>query len=309
MNIVFMGTPDFAVPALKTLHEKGYNIQLVITQEDKPRNRGKKLSFTPVKEEALKLGLEVFQPSNINDEESVKKIKDLNPDFLIVVAYGQILKHKILEIPKYKSLNIHASILPKYRGAAPINWAIIEGERETGISIMDMDEGLDTGDILLVEKTIINENDDYLTLHDRLADIGSKLIAKAIDDITNNRIEPVKQDHDLSNYAPMIYKDTGRIDWNMDKEKIFNLVRALQSKPGAYTIYKDEKVKIHRVEYEEASSEFENGRIIELLKDGIVVKVNNGHIIIKELQFPGKKRLRVRDFLAGNTIEKHVVLK
>lgn len=309
MDIVFMGTPDFAVSALKTLHEKGHNIQLVITQEDKPRNRGKKISFTPVKEEALKLGLEVFQPSNVNDDKSIEKIKDLNPDFLVVVAYGQILKSKLLDIPKYKSLNIHASILPKYRGAAPINWAIIDGEKETGVTIMDMDEGLDTGDILLVDKTIINGNDDFLTIHDRLADMGSKLIVKAIDDIINNRIEPIKQDHDLSNYAPMIYRETGRIDWNMDKEQIFNLVRALQPKPGAYTIYKDEKVKIHRVEYEESNSESVNGKIIELLKDGIVVKANNGQIIIKELQFPGKKRLRTRDFLAGNTIEKDLVLK
>lgn len=309
MNIVFMGTPDFAVSALDSLYGSGYNIQLVITQQDKPRGRGKKLKYTPVKEKALELGLEVFQPANINNEDSVEKIKKLNPDFIVVVAYGQILKTNILNIPKYNCLNIHASILPKYRGAAPINWAIIHGEKETGITIMDMDKGLDTGDILLFEKIPIDENDDYLTIHNKLTKIGSKLIVNAIDDIINERIDPTKQDDSLSNYAPMIYKDTGKIDWNKSKEEIFNLVRGLQPRPGAYTIYNGEKVKIHKVECVDTSEEGENGKITQVSKDGVYVKVNNGTIIIKELQFPGKKKLSVRDYLAGNKIDEEIVLK
>lgn len=309
MDIVFMGTPDFAVPALEILHESGHNIQLVVTQEDKRRGRGKKYQYTPVKEKALELGLEVFQPENVNHEESISRIRELNPDFLVVVAYGQILKEEILNIPKYHPLNIHASLLPKYRGAAPINWAIIHGESETGISIMDMDTGLDTGDVLLAEKITITEEDDYLTIHNKLCDLGSRLIIEAIDDIVNEKVNRVKQDDSQSNYAPMIFKDTGRIDWNLEKEEIFNLVRGLQPRPGAHTCYKDETVKIHRVECGDYSKEAENGQIVRVTKEGVTVKVKDGSIIIKELQFPGKKRLEVKDYLAGNSIEEDVVLK
>lgn len=309
MKIVFMGTPDFSVSALESLCEEGYEIQLVITQEDKPRGRGKKLQHTPVKEKALELGIEVFQPENINQEDSIKKIRDLNPDFLVVVAYGQILKSEILKIPKYKALNIHASILPKYRGAAPINWAIIHGEKETGVTIMDMDEGLDTGDILLTERLPINNEDDFISIHNKLRDIGAKSIVEAIEEIVAENITPIEQDHDLSNYAPMIFKDTGKIDWSKRKEEIFNLVRGLQPTPGAYTIYKDEKVKIHKVECRNYLGEGDNGEIIKVAKEGIFVKVNNGTILIKELQFPGKKRLAVMDYIAGNKIEEGIVLK
>lgn len=309
MNIVFMGTPEFAVPALESLHEKGHNIQLVITQQDKRRGRGKKFHPTPVKERALELDLDVFQPENINNEESFNKINSLNPDFFVVVAYGQILKSEILNIPKYNSLNIHASILPKYRGAAPINWAIIHGEKETGITIMDMDEGLDTGDILLYEKIQIQQEDDFPTIHDKLAETGSKLIVEAIEDIVDGKVQGVKQDDSLSNYAPLIYKDTGEIDWDCTKEEIFNLVRGLQPSPSAYTLYNDDKVKIHKVEYEDSQEEAEIGEIIKVSKDGVYVKVKNGIVIIKELQFPGKKRLSVRDYLAGNKIEEGIVLK
>lgn len=309
MKIVFMGTPDFAVSSLESLYKRGHDIDLVITQEDKPRGRGKKFKPTPVKEKALELGIEVFQPENINDVKSIERIKSIKPDFLVVVAYGQILKSDILNIPKYKALNIHASILPKYRGAAPINWAIILGEKETGITIMDMDEGLDTGDILLFEKIGINNDDDFFTIHNKLSEIGSRLILDAIDRITEEKITPIKQDDNLSNYAPMIFKDTGEIDWNRSKEEIFNLVRGLQPRPAAYTIYKDEKVKIHNVEYEDSLEEVENGKIVKVSKEGVFVKVKNGIIIIKELQFPGKKRLSVRDYLAGNEIEEGLILK
>lgn len=309
MNIVFMGTPEFAVAALESLHENGHNIQLVITQEDKARGRGKKIQYTPVKEKALKLGIEVYQPQNVNHQESIEKIKKLEPDFLVVVAYGQILKTEILNIPKYNSLNIHASSLPKYRGAAPINWAIIDGEKETGITIMDMDEGLDTGDILLLEKTSIEKEDDFTTIHDELAELGSKLILKAIDIIVSGKSIPRKQDDNLSNYAPMIFKDTGKIDWNMSKEDVFNLVRGLQPSPAAHTMYKDDKVKIHKVECSDFYKEVENGEIIKASKDGLYIKVNNGSIIIKEWQFPGKRRLSIKDYLAGNKVEEGIVLK
>mgnify|MGYP004705468917 CR=1 FL=1 len=182
MNIVYMGTPEFAVPTLVDIFEKGYKISLVVTQEDKPKGRGKKVQYTPVKEKALDIGIETFQPHNINDFDSIKKIKELKPDFIVVVAYGQILKKELLNIPKYGCINVHASLLPKYRGAAPINWAIINGEDTTGISIMKMEEGLDTGDVVLANTIPITEEDDFFTIHDNLSKLGGDLLIKALEE-------------------------------------------------------------------------------------------------------------------------------
>lgn len=308
MNIIYLGTPDFAVPTLASIYNKGYNISLVITQRDKKKGRGKKLQYTPVKEKALILGLEVFQPDNINDEEVIEKIRTLKPDFIIVAAYGQILKKELLTIPKYGCLNVHASLLPRYRGAAPINWAIINGEKQTGISIMRMEEGLDTGDTILIKSIPIKDEDDFVSIHDKLKELGADMIIHAINDILKGQAIFTAQDHTNSNYAPMIFKDTGKIDWNINGEKIYNLVRGLKPWPNAYTIYKGDIVKIHKVKFIKDKVISDLGKIIKISKEGIYVSVKDGYIIIEELQFPGKKILTVSQYLAGNHIEEGIVL-
>lgn len=309
MNIVFMGTPEFAVPTLESLYNEGYSIDLVITQEDKRRGRGKKLQYTPVKEKALELGLEVFQPNSINSEGSITKMKELNPDFIVVVAYGQILKKEILEIPKYGCYNVHASLLPKYRGAAPINWAIINGEKETGITIMEIDEGLDTGDMILWEAIPINSEDDTVIIHDKLAELGGKLIVKALSDIKDNKAVKTPQDHSLSSYASMLNKDMGKIKWNDTGENIINLIRGLKPWPSAYTKYKDEVLKIHKAKLINPLKKGICGEIIKVDKEGIFVVAKDKTVVLEEIQFPGKKRLKVDEYLRGNSVDEGVILE
>lgn len=309
MNIIYMGTPEFAAPILESLHTAGHNIDLVISQPDKPKGRGKKLQATPVKEKALKLGLEVYQPENVNDEEAISTIKSINPDIIVVAAYGQILKTELLNLPKYGCINVHASLLPKYRGAAPINWAIIDGETETGVTIMKMEEGLDTGDMILKGKIEISDDDDYITMHDKVANLGAKLILEAIEVIENGKAIYRPQDSSKSSYAPMIFKNTGKIDWSKSGRDIFNLVRALRPWPVAFTDYDGVNIKIHRVEFLEKANDEPQGKVLKVSKEGIYVSVNDGYIIIKELQFPGKKVLSVSQYLAGNSIEEGIILK
>lgn len=309
MKIIFMGTPDFAVPSLKALYNVDeYSIELVITQKDRARGRGKKVQYTPVKESALKLGLEVYQPENINHKESVEKIKNINPDYIIVVAYGQILKKDILNIPKYGCYNIHASLLPKYRGAAPINWAIINGEKETGITIIKMEEGLDTGDMILSKSIDINEQDDTKTLHDKLSLLGGELITRALKDIKEGKATMTPQDNELSSYASMLSKEMGEIDWNLPGDKIINLIRGLKPWPSAYTIYNENMVKIHKAVIGHEEKKGKNGQIIRVDHSGIYVNSSDKVVIIKELQFPGKRKLKTSEYLKGNSIEKGIVL-
>lgn len=308
MKIVFMGTPYFAVPTLKALSGKGYTIDLVITQKDKPKGRGKKIQYTPVKDAAINLGLEVYQPESINNKESIEKIKAINPDFIIVVAYGQILKKEILEIPKYGCYNVHASLLPKYRGAAPINWAIINGEKETGVTIMEMEQGLDTGDMILWKSIPINADDDSITIHDALSDLGGNLIIEALESIIKEQFSNTPQNHSLSTYASMMDKEMGKINWNDNSENIKNLIRGLKPWPSAYTHYKGEVVKIHKADVIDELEEGENGRIIKVDNKGIYVKTLDKIVVIEELQFPGKKKLTVEEYLRGNSIEKDIIL-
>jgi len=303
-----MGTPEFAVPTLVSIVNEGYNVPLVITQKDKPKGRGKKVQYPPVKEKALEFNIEVFQPDSVNDKLSIDKIRACQPDFIVVAAYGQILKKELLDIPKYGCLNVHASLLPKYRGAAPINWAIINGEKETGISIMKMEVGLDTGDTLITESIPINESDDFISIHDSLSKLGGELIIQAMKLIVEQKAIFTPQDHNNSNYAPMIFKDTGRIDWSKSGKDIINLIRGLKPWPNAYTTYKEDVVKIHKAKFVPGKNKGKAGEILKVSKEGICVGVIDGYILIEELQFPGKKILTVSQYLAGNEIDTGIIL-
>ena len=309
MNIIFMGTPEFAVPCLVKLHEEGYNIDLVVTQKDKPRGRGKKIQYPPIKEKALELGLEVYQPDSINSKDSIAKLKELNPDFIIVVAFGQILKKEVLDIPKYDCINVHASLLPKYRGAAPINWAVINGELETGITIIEMEEGLDSGNMILSQAIDITQEDDFESLHDKLSVIGADLLIEALDNIKMGKDKRIEQDDNLSSYAPMIFKDTGKIHWNKPGRDIYNLIMGLRPTPSAYTIYNDMMMKIHKASLIPKFNDAEVGRIIKVNKEGIFVNSNDKCIVIEEIQFPGKKKMSVKDYLTGNKMEEGIIFK
>lgn len=304
MKIVYMGTPEFAVGALEKLHLAGYEIPLVITQIDKKKGRGKKLQPTPVKEKAIELGLEVYQPENVNSDEAFDRIAALEPDFIVVAAYGQILKKRILELPRYNCLNIHASLLPKYRGAAPINWAIANGDDKTGITIMDMEEGLDTGAIILKSEIPINWEDDSEMIHDKLAQLGSTLIIDAIELIVSGKAKFTPQKHEESSYAPVLYKGVGSIDWTKSAESIYKKIMALKPWPSAFTEYKGEKIKIHKAEVEIEDHEILPGTIVEVNSEGIRVSVSDGFVIVKELQFPGKRAMTVKELILGNEIEK-----
>lgn len=308
MNIVFMGTPEFAVPSLESLHERGHNISMVITQKDRRKGRGKKMQFTPIKEKALELGLEVYQPDSINSIESMEKLKKISPDCVIVIAYGQILKKEILGIPKYGCINVHASLLPKYRGAAPINWAIINGEEKTGITIMEVDEGVDTGDMICSKEIPIKEIDDSESIHDKLSILGSELIIEALEGIEKGDFTKTPQEDELSSYASMLFKDTGKINWNDCGDKIKNLVRGLKPWPSAYMIYGNDNMKIHKVEKIAKFSNEDNGTVVKVSDEGIFVNCEDSCIVIKELQFPGKKKLNISQYLNGNTFNSGIKL-
>jgi len=308
MKIVFMGTPEFAVPSLNGIYNSGHTISLVITQRDKPKGRGKKVLPTPVKEKALALGLEVYQPDSVNSKESIERLKEINPDCIVVAAFGQILKEGVLNAAKYGCLNVHASLLPKYRGAAPINWAVINGEEKTGITIMKMDKGLDTGDILKIREIKIEEDDDSSTIADKLAKLGGELIVETLADLENGSITPIPQDDKLASYAPMLSKEIGRIDWSSNGENIRNLVRGLKPWPLAYTHYDGENIKIHKVRKVQKFSDKPNGTVVKVSDEGIFVNCNDSCIVIEELQFPGKKKLHVSEYLRGNQFQEGVIL-
>ncbi|MDX9917032.1 MAG: methionyl-tRNA formyltransferase [Gudongella sp.] len=308
MRIVYMGTPDFAVPALESLVKNNYEVALVISQQDKQKGRGKKVLYTPVKQKAIELGLNVHQPKNVNDDQTYEMIKACKPDFIVVAAYGQILKNRLLELPNYYCLNIHASLLPKYRGAAPINWAIINGDSITGITIMKMEEGLDSGPMVLMDSVKIEEKDTFGSLHNKLQAMGSKLIIEAIEDIAKEAATFEEQDDSKSSYAPMIYKDTGKIDWNKTCKEISGLVRGLNPHPSAYLTYKGDKVKVHQVRISLEDHKLKPGTIATVGKEGLSIATSDGFIIVEELQFPNKKSMSVASYLLGNHIETGYIL-
>ncbi len=309
ISLVFMGTPDFAVPSLESIHKADYDIKAVVTQKDRKRGRGKKIQYTPVKQKALELGLEVLQPDDINDSDVEDMLKSLNPDFIVVVAYGQILKQNILDIPKYGCYNIHASLLPKYRGAAPINWVILNGEEKTGVTIMEMAKGLDTGDIISSSSIKIKDEDTTEDIHDELSILGSQLIVNTLEDIFRGDAKNTPQDHSKSSYASMLSKEMGLIDWEKSGRDIVNLVRGLKPWPSAYTRYKTETIKIHKARLIDKEYEGINGQIVRLTQDQIHVKVKDGSIVIEELQFPGKRKMETSEYLKGNSMDLGTVLK
>ena len=310
MNIIFMGTPEFAVPTLEKLIKKeNVNISLVITQPDRKSGRGRKIKESPVKITAVKNNLELYQPQDINDKKSINLIMNTKAEYIIVVAYGQILSKKILEYPDKGCINVHASILPKYRGAAPINWAIINGEKETGVTTMLMEEGLDTGDILKIKKIKINEDTNAGELHDILKNIGAELLIDTIEDIETENVLPKKQDDRESSYAPMLNKSIGFIDWKDSAKKIHDKIRGLHPWPGAYTNYEGEKLKIVKSTYKNNNKSDIKGEIVKVSEEGIEVQTGDGILIIEKLQVPGKRKMTVKDYLLGNDIKVNKILK
>ena len=303
MNIVFMGTPDFAVPTLEKLINEGNNISCVVTQPDKPKGRGKKESMPPVKEAALKYGLEVLQPIRIkSDEEFITHIQSLNPDVIVVVAFGQILPKSVLDIPKYGCINIHGSLLPKYRGAAPIQWSIINEDPITGVTIMYMNEGMDTGDMILKKEMIISDQDTYETLHDKMKEVGANTLIEAMP-IIESLGSRIKQDEEEATYAPKIEKSLGEIKWNNNTSTVDALIRGVTPWPGGYTYYKGEVMKVWRAKKIQTCVEGVPGAILGVDKDGILVKTLDGALIIEEIQMPNKKRMPVCEYIKGNCID------
>ncbi len=307
MKIVYMGTPDFAVSPLRAIIEKGYEVSLVVTQPDKPKGRGHKMMPPEVKVCALEENIPVYQPDTMKSDEVYDRLKEENADLFIVAAYGKILPKRILEIPRYGCINIHASLLPKLRGAAPIQYSIINGETVTGVTTMQMDVGLDTGDMLVKEEVLIDIEDTGETLHDKLSVAGSKAILETLEKLENGTLVPKKQDDSLSSYAPMIDKTTGLLDFSKPTKDVYNLIRALNSYPNAYTYYNGIKFKVICAKM----ANDQNGKIGEILdvsKDGILVKCVDGCILISDVQFEGKKKMPVSEYIKGNTIEKGVIL-
>jgi len=303
LKILYMGTPDFAVPSLLALIENNYEICGVLTQPDKPKGRGHKLTPPPVKECALSHNIPVFQPETLKNEAFSEELKTLNPDIIVVAAYGKILPSYILDYPKYGCINIHGSILPKYRGAAPIQRAIIDGEAETGITIQLMNEGIDTGDILFIEKIPIGEKETAGELFDRLSLIGAKTLLKTLEKIENGSITRTPQNHDEATYAKMLDKETGKIDWSKSAKEIFSLIKGTNPYPVAHTLYKGEVLKIYTADVG-GKTNAAAGEIIGLPSKKIEVACGDGvSLLISEVQLFGKKRMDTASFLNGNSID------
>lgn len=307
LNIIYMGTPDFAVPPLKALADAGYNVSLVVSQPDKAKGRGKKLQNTPVKEAALSEGLNISQPEEIkSNEEFLEKLRSISPDIIIVAAYGKILPKELLDIPRLGCVNIHASLLPRFRGAAPIQKAILEGDKKTGITLMYMGEGLDTGDMIAKSETDIGHKTAD-ELHDELSEMGAKLLIEYLPLIASGDISPERQNDELSCYAPMISKNDGLIDFSGDAEFIERQVRAMDSWPAAFTYMNGQQMKIKNAVVGDNVDE-DPGTIVEADKNGIVIACGKGSIVVKSLQMPGKRTMTADEYLRGNSIEKGTVL-
>ena len=304
MKIVFMGTPEFAVPSLKALVEAGHEICGVFTQPDKPKNRGMKLQPTPVKEYALTQGIPVFQPAKMRDGEALSILKELSPELIVVAAYGKILPVDILELPPHGCINVHSSLLPKYRGAAPINWAILNGEDESGVTIMYMAEGLDTGDMIAASSTAIAIDENAQQLHDRLAEMGAELVTQVVAQMEQGEVQASKQDDALSCYAPMLSKELSPIDWGKPARQIHDQVRGLYPWPSAIAEIDGVRCKILRTSITGESTGKAAGCFVQADKKGMKIACGGGEVLeILELQPDGKKAMAATAFLMGHPIK------
>lgn len=309
MKTVFMGTPDFAVTVLSGILKTEHEVGLVVTQPDKAKNRGKKVQFTPVKELAVQHEITVLQPERVRgNEEFLRQLKEYAPDIIVVVAYGQILPKEILELPKYGCVNVHASLLPHLRGAAPIQRSIIEGDEETGVTIMQMAEGLDTGDMLLKDSLKIGSM-NYSELHDALADMGAELIVKVLDMAQKGELKPEPQDDSLASYAKMIFKQDGKIDFTKEPSEVERLIRGFDPWPGAFCDCGDIVMKLWKAEPCSEDTGKPAGTVVSVSEAGIRVACGSGSLLVSEIQVPGKKRVKVSEYLKGNRIEEGTVLK
>lgn len=320
MNIVFMGTPDLAAKVLDKLIQSKHNILAVVTQPDRPKGRGKKLHYSPVKELALSHDIPILQPNRVR-EEFIQVLKGYKADVIVVAAFGQILPQKLLDLPKYGCINVHASLLPKYRGAAPIQWAIINGEEKTGVTIMQMDAGIDTGDMIIKSEVILDKKETAASLHDKLALCGGNLIVEALDLLEEGRAGKTKQKDEDASYVKMIDKSLGKIDFTLPAIQIERLIRGLNPWPSAYTFLKGKSLKIWESEVIEKDKEnilqknSKNkadetlpGTIIQITNDSIIVKTGQDNLKIKQVQLEGKKRMDVESFLRGNKVETGTIL-
>lgn len=307
-RIVFFGTPSFAIPTLEGLLKGPHKVVGVVTQPDREKGRGRKVVISPVKELALQHGLNPLQPEQAKEEGFQKALKGLQPDLIVVVAYGQILPKPVLKMPKYGAVNVHASLLPRYRGAAPIAWAILKGEKVTGVTTMVMDAGMDTGDILFQAEVPINEEDTCQTLHDRLASLGAGLLIETLEKMKEGNIRPIPQDHSKATFAPPLKKEDGYIDWKKEAGEIDRQVRAFDPWPGAFTKWNDRLLRIYKGGIRERAPTGKAGTVVWVGSDFIEVETEKDAYLIKEVQLEGRKRMRVREFLLGHPIPVGAVL-
>ena len=306
MKVIFMGTPDFAVGTLEALIEAGHEVVLAVTQPDKPKGRGKEMQYTPVKECALKHDIPVFQPRRVREAECIEELRKYDADIMVVVAFGQILPKEILEMCTYGCVNVHASLLPKYRGSAPIQWAIIDGEEVTGVTTMQMDEGLDTGDMLLKTEIPVEPKETGGSLFDKLAQAGAKLCVETLEALQNGTVTPIPQGETTTAYAKMLDKQLGDINWNKTAVEIERLIRGLTPWPSAYTNWNEKVMKIWDAEVSDIDVEMEDakpGTIVKVEKDAFYVQTGEGLLKVCELQIPGKKRMDAGAFLRGYQVK------
>ena len=309
MKIIFMGTPDFSVGTLEALVEAGHEVVLAVTQPDKPKGRGGKMQFTPVKETAMKYDIPVFQPKKVREPGCIEELRKYNADVIVVVAFGQILPKEILEMTPYGCINVHASLLPKYRGAAPIQWAVIDGEEVSGVTTMQMNEGLDTGDMIMKTEIVLDKKETGGSLFDKLSVEGAKLCVRTLEALENKTATWETQGETPTAYARMLTKEIGNIKWEKAAVQIERLIRGLNPWPSAYTDWNGKVMKIWEADVVDNNVEAEPGTIVKVEKDGFYVQTGEGQIKVTALQIPGKKRMEADAFLRGYQIEEGTLLR
>ncbi len=308
MRIIFMGTPDFSVGTLEALCDAGHDIVLAVTQPDKPKGRGKAMQFSPVKEAALARGIEVFQPEKVRNPECVKFLTNLKPDVIVVVAFGQILPKDILELPPYGCINVHASLLPKYRGAAPIQWAVIDGEAVSGVTTMRMDEGLDTGDMILKEEVVLSKKETGGSLFEKLSSVGAKLCVETLDALADGSAVFTPQNHEAATKVGLIHKKFGLVDWHKSAAEIERLIRGLNPWPSAYTTLGGKTLKLWDATVCEGRTDAPCGTVVSVSKDAFFVQTGEGVLQLNEVQLEGKKRMACDAFLRGFSLKEGEIL-